>query len=510
MALLAALVLLAAASPAGADAARPQFSQARVIQLVASELGVTPLLDTYPGAYWTAVYHPGSGEWTATLLDKSGKRKLARFTVDDGLGTVLRSALLAKPGPPRLSGPKAYRIAMAQPALRSWLDQYHRPTHSATLGDDRVWTVSFYDDGDSVAEVHIPDKDGKPNAVWTGPQVGWQMTRGLPDSYGRKVASTWVLLPMCLLFVAGLMNWRRPLSLRTLDLLVMVSFAVSIELFNRGMIFWSTPLFYPPLIYLAARMMSIGFGHRPRGFQIGEKHMLVLIGLIFALMGFRLGLNNQDSNVIDVGYASVAGASRLLHGTVPYGHMPRTTAKPCGGRYSNGDAIGYVQADHRCESPVENGDTYGPAVYLAYAPAVAVLGWSGRWDSLEPAHVTAAAFDILAVLGMLAAGWRLHSPRTGVMLAFGWAANPFTAYSLNMNSNDAVVGAAVAWLLAMLALPVARGVLLAVAGFTKARAACAGAAVPLAARPAAHRAGVCGHRRSSCSRSPCSTATGCG
>ena len=35
--------------------------------------------------------------------------------------------------------------------------------------------------------------------------------------------------------------------------------------------------------------------------------MLLLIALFFGLMGFRLGLNNQDSNVIDVGYAGVAG-----------------------------------------------------------------------------------------------------------------------------------------------------------------------------------------------------------
>ena len=34
------------------------------------------------------------------------------------------------------------------------------------------------------------------------------------------------------------------------------------------------------------------------------------------------------------------------------------------------------------------------------------------------------------------------------LLAFAWAANPFTLYSLNMNSNDALVGALLAWTLA--------------------------------------------------------------
>ena len=104
----------------------------------------------------------------------------------------------------------------------------------------------------------------------TGPQVGWMQARGLPDTYGRLVNRWWLLIPMSLLFVAGLMDWRRPFSLRTLDLLVLVSFAISLRFFNHGEIFWATPLVYPPMLYLAARMTRIGFGrpatalgHRP-------------------------------------------------------------------------------------------------------------------------------------------------------------------------------------------------------------------------------------------------------
>src|SRR5581483_2322385 len=75
--------------------------------------------------------------------------------------------------------------------------------------------------------------------------------------------------------------------------------------------------------------------------------------------------------------------------------------------------------------------------------------------------------DILAVVGLFVAGWRLRSARIGVLMAFAWAANPFTAYTLNMNANDGLVGAAVAWTLAALSVPAVRGALLAVAGFTK-------------------------------------------
>jgi hypothetical protein len=70
-------------------------------------------------------------------------------------------------------------------------------------------------------------------------------------------------------------------------------------------------------------------------------------------------------------------------------------------------------------------------------------------------------------VGLFAAGWRLGSRRLGVALAFAWAANPFTLYSLNMNSNDALVGALLAWTFALLAIPAARGAMLAAAALTK-------------------------------------------
>ena len=52
-------------------------------------------------------------------------------------------------------------------------------------------------------------------------------------------------------------------------------------------------------------------------------------------------------------------------------------------------------------------------------------------------------------------------------MAFAWAANPFTLYALNMNTNDALVGALLAWAMALLSIPAARGALLAAAGLAK-------------------------------------------
>ena len=454
------------AAPGSAHAAA-HLTRRDAIVIAEAQRQASTLRLRNPGSHWEASYDRRAHNWIVLLEPAGAHNVLASFTIDDRDGAVTHVDVTSALGKPRLDAVQAFVIASRQHKIKSWIGQYKDVSHTSTLGDHRVWTVDYYAGGDQVAEVHIADYTEKPYEVWTGPQVAWQLARGQPQAYGRKANAAYVLWPMCALFLLGLIDWRRPRSMRTLDLAVVLSFVASLYAFNRGDVFWSTPLIYPPMIYLIGRMAWIGFRRTPREFHMGDRQLLLMIGLVFALMGFRLGLNNQDSNVIDVGYAGVAGASRLMDGVLPYGHMPNRDGHPCHGRYFNGDPVGYIQNDGRCESPIESGDTYGPAVYVAYIPAVAAMGWSGIWDRLPAAHVAASAFDILAVAGLFVAGWRLGSRRLGVALAFAWAANPFTLYSLNMNSNDALVGALVAWTLAVLSFPAARGALLAAAALTK-------------------------------------------
>jgi hypothetical protein len=163
------------------------------------------------------------------------------------------------------------------------------------------------------------------------------------------------------------------------------------------------------------------------------------IALVF-LVGFRVGLNVTNSNVIDVGYAGVIGADRLVDGSALYGHFP---------------------ADN------QHGDTYGPVNYYAYVPFEQIWPWSGTWDDLPAAHAAAVAFDLLTLLGLWLLGRRLRGPRLGWVLAYAWAAFPFTLYTANSNANDGLVA-----LLLTLALLVARwapvrGGAVALAGLTK-------------------------------------------
>ena len=159
----------------------------------------------------------------------------------------------------------------------------------------------------------------------------------------------------------------------------------------------------------------------------------VLVAATVFLLGFRIGLNVEASNVIDVGYAGVIGAHRIANGEAPYGHFPvQDDLKACGPADAEGEIRERVQTNGRCESSNERGDTYGPVSYLAYLPGYALFGWTGKWDDLPAAHFTSIAFDVLCMLGLALVGRRFGGQRLAATLAFAWAAYPFTQYVVEL------------------------------------------------------------------------------
>jgi hypothetical protein len=275
------------------------------------------------------------------------------------------------------------------------------------------------------------------------------MARGYPGAFGRHVNALYVWLPMCVLFMAPFVNFRRPFSLLHLDLLVLLSFSVSLAFFNHAHIYASVPLAYPPLLYLLARMLALlrrtrKDGRPPPSLRLLVSPRWLALGVVF-LLGFRIALNVTDSNVIDVGYAGVIGAQRLTTGKPLYGDFP---------------------------SDNEHGDTYGAVNYEAYVPFQQIFGWNGRWDDLPAAHAAAIFFDLLATALLFLIGRRMRGPTLGVALAYAWVAYPFTLYALESNSNDSLVAALV--LAAVLAASyrsqlalAGRGALVGLAGLTK-------------------------------------------
>jgi len=52
----------------------------------------------------------------------------------------------------------------------------------------------------------------------------------------------------------------------------------------------------------------------------------ILLAAAVFLGGFRIGLNVQASNVIDVGYSGIIGADRIAHARAPWGTSPSRAA----------------------------------------------------------------------------------------------------------------------------------------------------------------------------------------
>jgi hypothetical protein len=289
-----------------------------------------------------------------------------------------------------------------------------------------------------IVRAEVDDRSGRVVAVWTGPQVAWTMARGLPGQFGRDVNNPWVWIGLCAAFVLPFV--RRPVRMLHLDLAVLLAFSVSYAFFNDANLHVSVPSAYPLLAYLLARRLWIAF--RPPGgspLRLAVTPSVLLLGLVF-LTGFRIALNVVNGNVIDVGYAGVIGADRILHGDALYGAFP---------------------ADNL------NGDTYGPLAYAAYVPFVLAFPWGGGWDALPAAHAAAVAFDLACITGMWLVGRRLGGRTLGLLLAYLWAACPFTLLVANSASNDALVSAVVLGAFLCLHRPVPRGALAMAAGMTK-------------------------------------------
>ena len=344
----------------------------------------------------------------------------------------------------KLTAGRVLEIAAADPRVRAELKKHPNLTPYEYTKGSGTWQVSWFSGGRpqrELTQVYVDDQTARVTQVWMGYQVAWTMARGYPGAFGRRSNALYVWLPLCVLFFAPFFPWRRRPSLLHLDLLMLLGFSISLGFFNRADIGMSVPLVYPFLIYFLARMLLLAFGkgipRRPLDVLVST-HWL-MFGVVF-LLGLRIGLDVLNSNVIDVGYAGVIGATKLLHGHLLYGHWPSDNAY---------------------------GDTYGPVNYYAYVPFRLIFGWNGTWDSLPAAHAAAIAFDVLTVGGLYVLGRRIRSHALGVILAYTWVAFPFTLFTLSSNSNDALVSALLVLALIVIASPAARGVVGALAGLTK-------------------------------------------
>jgi hypothetical protein len=362
--------------------------------------------------------------------------------------TAVFLTLLAQPAsaeePERITRAEATATADRDPTVKEQEREHGELASVATLDeDDGNWEVAYFVDGDEVVLVVVDENSGEVEESWTGYQVNWKMARGYSGAFGHKLNAPYVFLPLCLIFLVGLVDWRRLRRVANLDLLVLLGFGVSHYFFNRANIGVSVPLVYPVLLYLLGRCLWIGLRGRGEGLRPVWSVTVLIVAALF-LMGFRVGLNVADSGAIDVGYASVVGADRIAHGEQLYDNFP---------------------------DDVSQGDTYGPVNYLAYLPFERIWPYSGEWDDLPAAHAASILFDVAVFTFLILLGMRIRpgpeGQRLAATLAFGWAAYPYTAYVLESNSNDSLVAALLLATLLLAARPLARGGMLAAATWAK-------------------------------------------
>jgi hypothetical protein len=420
---------------------------------VLEQASLIPTLEEYyskPTVETTADYEGGKDLWRVVLTEQASGEEVARFKVADDTGEV--SGVEVSPRAdeikyPSLSEDKAIKLAAASPEVREEFAR-HGPHSAQAKYEAGAWTVRFYVDergavggrptekGKEIATVGVDDKTWVLDYVYTGDQVGWNLARGVRGAYGKQANYWWVWLSLALAFAAAFWRTDRLFAIRNLDIVALLGFLVSHGFFREGVVLEAVVLWYPPLVYLLIRTLLMGFGIGERVEKTSDLPMWLLMVLACLAGGLVLGLN-VDSRVIDVGYAGVVGADRILEGTVPYGTMP---------------------------SDVGTGDTYGPLNYLLYVPFVLMFGFSGEWDFLPAAHALTLFSFVAGAMALFITGYRLSGKEGAAALVFAWTAFPYTVYATNNNTNDIIVAAVSAIGLAAGASPIARGASIA-AGF---------------------------------------------
>ena len=420
---------------------------------VREEASFVPRLAEYyskPTVETSASYDPEADAWRVVLREEISDTEVASFRVADDSGRV--SGVEVSPAAdeieyPELSEEDAIEVAAANGEVREELVR-HGPYTTAAEYADGEWTVHFYvdetgvvggrptDEGKEVALVGVDDERLVLNYVHTGDQVGWLMARGEPGAYGKQANYPWVWGPLALAFALAFLRTDKLLSLRNLDVVALLGFLVSHGFFREGIVFEAVVMWYPPLVYLLVRTLLMGFGVGERVEKTSNFPTWLLM-LLAGLAGGLVMALNVDSRVIDVGYAGVVGADRILDGTIPYGNMP---------------------------PDVGTGDTYGPLNYLLYVPFVLMFGFSGEWDFLPAAHAVTLFAFVAGAMALFVTGYRLAGKQGAAALVFAWTAFPYTLYTTNNNTNDIIVAAVCAIGLAAVSSPLARGATVA-AGF---------------------------------------------
>ncbi len=270
-----------------------------------------------------------------------------------------------------------------------------------------------------------------------------------------------VLAVLSALFVlmAGVSPWRR---LRNLDVAAALSLLLSVLLFQHRYIDRSVLAAVPGLTYLLLRCAGKALG--PPRTPAPSTPLLAVITpgvdparrvrwlrallVVLALVFLMVGVSSFDA--VDVLYAVMEGATKLVHGVLPYGHMP---------------------------PGIIHGDTYPILSYLLYTPIALFAPVSDVWDSVDGGlalAVLAAVVSAWAVFRITAGGRpRPRAPRpveveeAGLRAALAWLAFPPLLITASTGTTDVVLAAMLLVAVLLWRRPAACSAMLAIAGWFK-------------------------------------------
>ena len=180
--------------------------------------------------------------------------------------TAVPSGFPDQPANYEISPQQALRVADQDPkvlARKAELTSSDRLTASLSAEAVDVWEVGYYLNDEKVNLVIVDGETGVATESWTGPAVDWPMARGKSGQFGHVLNAPYVWIPLALIFLLGLWDFRRWRKWVHLDLLVLLSFGISQAFFNAAEIGVSVPLVLPAA-RLPARPHALDRLPRPR------------------------------------------------------------------------------------------------------------------------------------------------------------------------------------------------------------------------------------------------------
>ena len=299
----------------------------------------------------------------------------------------------------------AQAAALDTPAVRSHLARRGFDRVVTARLDDETTRVAFFDGPRIVLEAGVPRR---------GDVTHVKRYEGGRALLGSEVGQTAPVLALMLIAFA-LATLRAPVRrIENLDVAALAAFAVPIVLLNERYLEWSVFTATVLLAYLCARCMSVALGRKraePASFMVGR----VRRGHVAAAAVVLVVLAVPGGLVSDVGFASIAGATRVLDGGLPYGSL------------APGELV--------------HGDTYPLLAYLAYVPGALIAPVRDGFDNLDAALWVATGFALVAA-GALARA-------AGGRMALAFLAFPPVMVAASSGSNDTATAALVAVALAL-------------------------------------------------------------